>query len=191
MLSLFYFQLNGFTWFANHDILLYLQFIHHPNVFGNWLYLTRWKKNIELYSLFSSIISIIWYIMPQPWLLVTLPAEVKQCMFFWVIVISRLRLLLRNLFVNKVLFHLVSPCMKLSGLKSSPMWLPLTLSIVPGSKSTSRARGTYFPPKITQQGIFFLFICLISCESNWFLRNSLRRGEWWGHLLHTWKTFRF
>lgn len=40
----------------------------------------------------------------------------------------------------------VSPWMKLSGLKRTPMRLPLTLSIVPGSRSTSRALGTYLPP---------------------------------------------
>lgn len=40
----------------------------------------------------------------------------------------------------------VSPWMKLSGLKRAPMRLPLILSIVPGSRSTSRALGTYLPP---------------------------------------------
>lgn len=37
--------------------------------------------------------------------------------------------------------------MKLSGLKSSPIRLPLMLSIVPGSRSMRRALGTYLPPE--------------------------------------------
>lgn len=36
--------------------------------------------------------------------------------------------------------------MKLSGLKRAPIRLPLMLSMVPGSRSTSRDRGTYLPP---------------------------------------------
>lgn len=39
-----------------------------------------------------------------------------------------------------------SPKTKLSGLKSCPNAPALTESIVPGSKSTRTARGTYFPP---------------------------------------------
>lgn len=37
--------------------------------------------------------------------------------------------------------------MKLSGLKSCPNGPERTESIVPGSKSRSIARGTYFPPE--------------------------------------------
>lgn len=39
-----------------------------------------------------------------------------------------------------------SPKTKLSGLKICPKGPDLTESIVPGSKSTSTARGTYLPP---------------------------------------------
>ena len=47
------------------------------------------------------------------------------------------------MFFKKQLFL---PKTKLSGLKSCPNAPAFTESIVPGSKSTSTARGTYFPP---------------------------------------------
>lgn len=40
------------------------------------------------------------------------------------------------------------PKTKLSGLKTWPKGPDLTESIVPGSRSTSTARGTYLPPTI-------------------------------------------
>lgn len=44
-----------------------------------------------------------------------------------------------------------SPKTKLSGLKICPKGPERTESIVPGSKSTKTARGTYFPPKIEKK----------------------------------------
>ena len=44
----------------------------------------------------------------------------------------------------------ISPKTKLSGLNTCPKGPDLTESIVPGSRSTSTARGTYFPPAETQ-----------------------------------------
>lgn len=44
-----------------------------------------------------------------------------------------------------------SPKTKLSGLKICPKGPERTESIVPGSRSTKTALGTYFPPEIEQE----------------------------------------
>ena len=49
------------------------------------------------------------------------------------------------------MFTIHSPKTKLSGLKICPKGPERTESIVPGSKSTKTARGTYFPPKIEKK----------------------------------------
>lgn len=54
-----------------------------------------------------------------------------------------------NKYIN-VTTEKIVPNKKLSGLKICPNGPERTESMVPGSKSTKTARGTYFPPKMLQ-----------------------------------------
>ena len=69
--------------------------------------------------------------------------------------------------------------MKLSGLKRAPMWLPFTLSVVPGSRSMSKALGTYLPPGIYEESA----IELLNEEYNLNVFNS-NKYKWLYHLLN-------
>ena len=50
--------------------------------------------------------------------------------------------------LTQIALIITLPKMKLSGLKICPNGPDRTESIVPGSKSTKTALGTYFPPKV-------------------------------------------
>lgn len=81
-----------------------------------------------------------------------------------------------------------SPKTKLSGLKTWPNGPDLTESIVPGSKSTSTARGTYFPPGHeevirevdTEHGLIHCYLMTL------FTFSTLFKTEVQKHELHSW-----
>ena len=64
---------------------------------------------------------------------------------------------------------MILPKTKLSGLKICPKGPDRTESIVPGSKSTKTALGTYFPPKEKHEIVFNLVTVIMAgnCQTTY------------------------